>query len=666
MAAMVPPHSLDSFAPPPAVDHRAGTLSAHHARELAILLELSGGNAVLAGLAAGRTVAVALALDGDAPAADDASGRLDPPTPPSWRTLLAPAAAAEKPPSALDLRAAWSQLRIYQPDAPAVVSDAVLAQLGELWPLLGPAEYLLGTGGDTRLMLDPLTGLNAYGCSPRPRPWAVTFASSTASSISARGYGRAEEARLRLLHEAITHGPAAAAHAATERVRQSLAAHYGLPQGTRIALIPSGTDGELAALSVAALAEPGSEIVNVIAAADETGTGVPLAASAHHFAVVTARGVSITKGDAIAGFPRTTLVEVNVRDEAGALRPPADVDRDWLRAVEDALGRGARVLCHVMDQSKTGLVAPGPDAIARLCDKPRVDIVVDACQARLSAASVRRYIDRGHMVLVTGSKFFTGPPFAGALLLPPLMGARLDGDAALPEGLAAYFSCSEWPDAPAVRAALPVGSSVGLTLRWEAALGEMKAFEAVPLETVKSSLERFGAAVTRAMHANPDLVLHDAPPLARPDDSAEWDAIRTIFAFSVRAPARREANATGERPLLGPEDAAKVHAWLNSDLSSCLAGASDAERALGSRLFHVGQPIPMKSGGGKKIGAMRLSAGARLVSGEPSHAGLAHSTRIENELADALALLDKVSLILRHFEVIAAASPRPRFRGGAS
>ncbi len=69
-------------------------------------------------------------------------------------------------------------------------------RLHEVWGLLGTADELMETGGDIRLARDPKTALNGYGCSHRPRPWAITFASSTASSCSERGYIAADKARL--------------------------------------------------------------------------------------------------------------------------------------------------------------------------------------------------------------------------------------------------------------------------------------------------------------------------------------------------------------------------------------------------------------------------------------------------------------------------------------
>jgi hypothetical protein len=59
------------------------------------------------------------------------------------------------------------------------------ASLGELSL---PTECIIDAGGDSRLIIDRETGLNPYGIVPRPRPDAVHFSSSTASSISEYGF----------------------------------------------------------------------------------------------------------------------------------------------------------------------------------------------------------------------------------------------------------------------------------------------------------------------------------------------------------------------------------------------------------------------------------------------------------------------------------------------
>lgn len=71
-------------------------------------------------------------------------------------------------------------------------------------------------------------------------------------------------------------------------------------------------------------------------------------------------------------------------------------------------------------------------------------MVVDACQLRSEPESVQRYLSLGFPTLVTGSKFFCGPPFCGAVLLPPAALAEIEaGRESLPTGFDDYFTRHE-------------------------------------------------------------------------------------------------------------------------------------------------------------------------------------------------------------------------------
>ena len=123
--------------------------------------------------------------------------------------------------------------------------------------------------------------------------------------------------------------------------------------------------------------------------------------------------------------------------------------------------------------------APGFEAVQRLHERfgARLDVVVDACQMRVAPERVRACLEAGWMVLLTGSKFFGGPAFAGALLVPAGVAARAPELAPLPPGLAGYFTRPEWPGAwQRIAADLPERANLGLVLRWQAALWEMRAF----------------------------------------------------------------------------------------------------------------------------------------------------------------------------------------------
>ena len=497
-----------------------------------------------------------------------------------------------------------------------------------------PLADLLTAGGDSRLRVDPASGLNAYGCSPTPRPWAITFASTTATSISDYAFQAAEACRQRV--RAAPGDPTVAWQHESEAIKRAILEHYGLAGAdVAVVLTPSGTDGELCALAVHRIGRAATPTTNLLIAPEETGSGVGLAAGGRHFAEITAHGIPVAKGAPIDGLADgVTVASVAIRARDGAVRPVADVDADVERLAAHAVGAGRRVLLHILDLSKTGLLAPSAACVAAVRRRhgAAIDVLVDACQARLSGASVRAYLAAGCMVLITGSKFFTGPPFAGALLLPPAFAARLSGGVRLPAGLAAYAARVEFPTARA--GDLPIAVNHGVVLRWVAALAEMRAFAAVPPALCRHVLQTFGEQVGAAIARNRDLVLHPVPAPTRADDDDEWDALPTVFSFSVRAP---------DRGLLDLAALRRLYRGLNQDLSAALP-----HRALAARCCHIGQPVALGSADG--IGALRLAAGARLVSGVFADPALGPdpAARLEREIADACLALDKISLMLRH------------------
>jgi hypothetical protein len=313
----------------------------------------------------------------------------------------------------------------------------------------------------------------------------------------------------------------------------------------------------------------------------------------------------------------------------------------------------------VLDVSKRGRAAPSLKGVKAICDRygDSVDVVVDACQARLSSDAIRACVEAGWLVLVTGSKFFTGPPFSGALLVPPATVGRLERET-LPAGLRGYTSAAEWPDLAAA-APLREDANYGLALRWHAALGEMRAFAAVPPARRRAILEKFCASVRHMIEQSPDLLMLPVPPLDRPVSEDDWDAVPTIMSFGILSPPQGDQ----KRTLLDLDRARQVYQWLNADLTPVLPETAHGfERDVVVRRCHIGQPVPVAAEGGSVIGALRISAGARLVSGEPSHEGLGEEERVNREIASVHTIIAKISLILRHFEVLQAADPQPSFR----
>src|SRR5580692_2702304 len=106
--------------------------------------------------------------------------------------------------------------------------------------LFAPLDSLLITGGDSRLTLNPATGLNEYGCQSTPCPETLSFSSSTATSISERAYSRAQDAREVLMRSAIDAGIEAAFDERLEEMRDELRFFLGLkPAQADVVFSPS-------------------------------------------------------------------------------------------------------------------------------------------------------------------------------------------------------------------------------------------------------------------------------------------------------------------------------------------------------------------------------------------------------------------------------------------
>lgn len=480
-----------------------------------------------------------------------------------------------------------------QPDRSECRSDTDAA-----WPLASPLDRLLTEGGDERLAIEPRSGLNRYGCSPRPRPGVLAFASCTASSISAEAYEQSELCRRRLLRQACSGGGSVLQAIARETlaIRHELADWWGVGDIAEAILAASGTDAVLLLTGLLCGIEPATSI---LMSPSETGSGVPEAARGRHFAKLSADGGPANPGCLIDGFAPIGLAAVSLREPDGGLRDPAAVAHACEAAVLAACRGGGRAVLHAIDGSKTGLSAPGMSTLLDLRRRyaGQLEIVIDACQARLSPARLRRYLAAGLPVLITGSKFFGGPGFSGALLLPR---ARFPGLSLPPVGLAAYgLASSKELQATAC-------ANAGLVLRWRAALAEMVRFRrsAAGFGLV---VDRLSTAIRQQIAGDRDLLGIDAPEA--PGSAGDWSDRRTVFTFALREGGR----------LASVERLRVLHTMLNSDLSADLP---DADPALAGALCQVGQPVLLGSRDGQPYGGLRIAIGARHADAADHEAAL--------------------------------------------
>ena len=534
---------------------------------------------------------------------------------------------------------------------PELPIEQAIQLAAHYWPVALPTEFILTQQGDERLLIDPATGLNKYGCSPRPRPDAITFSSCTASSVSEFAYREAELLRQRLM-QTLPHGTLAAQYEREmETVRAALKELLGLDPRTAVILSSSGTDAELYPLVLLRPSDTHT-LINIVVAPDEVGGGTALAAAGRHFGKRTPLGAAVRQGDPIADLKAVEVISIPIRDGDGARLSEDELKERVSDAVRDAAQRADTVIVHLVDNSKTGVVAPPVDCAIALKTRfgDKVTVLVDACQFRLERTNLQRYLAHGFWVLITGSKFFTGPPLGGALLIPDF---RSSGHGApFARGFADYFTRGEVPRDLQGRAQnLSSAVNLGLLFRWTGALTEMRAFYTVPSERRTEILQTFRSQLVDSIRANADVRLLDCPVPHRWDDAdtSLWDALATIFSFAVRDP-RPDRSGTW-MPLA---ELKKIYYLLNRDCSSHLPeSAADGERQLAAQKCHIGQPVTIaRASQTGMTSALRIACGARLVYGITHDNGLGKTPaeRFQRELTDAQSVLKKVSLILKYWD----------------
>ncbi|MBI3783804.1 MAG: hypothetical protein HY270_10405 [Deltaproteobacteria bacterium] len=532
-------------------------------------------------------------------------------------------------------------------------TQAALQRATQYSALAAPTEYILTQQGDERLLLDPATGLNKYGCSPRPRPEAITFSSCTASSVSEFAYRAAELLRHRLMQTLPRTDLEVQHQLEIDELRATLADLLHLDPQTEVILSSSGTDAELYPLALLRSTDK-PRLINIVVAPDEVGGGTAHAAAGCHFGTRTPLGASVRQGQPITELDAVEVIRIPIRGSDGAALSDHDLKQSIRDATADAVQRADRVILHLVDNSKTGVIAPDFDFALALREAvgSKLTVLVDACQFRLERDNLRRYLAHGFWVLITGSKFFTGPPFGGALLIPNFNAAG--GGQPFPSGFANYFTRSEVPAGLRNRAgALSPVLNLGLLLRWTGAIAEMNAFYTVPSERRTEILQTFRRQLVDSIRNTPELRLLDCPVPARSADADEtlWDAQPTIFSFAVRGPRPEPADK-----MMSLSDLKTLYYLLNHDCAAQLpASATDAERQLAAQKCHIGQPVTIgRSARNGDTCALRMACGARLVYGITYDEGLGKTPaeRFQRELTDAQSVLKKIVLLLKYWDFL--------------
>jgi hypothetical protein len=330
---------------------------------------------------------------------------------------------------------------------------------------------------------------------------------------------------------------------------------------------------------------------------DEVGSGCLFAQQGRYFAPRTALGLTAETGSDIPGFPqeRIAIETVLVRNSDGGLRDLAERERVLAETIGRSIEAGERPLLHVVHRSKTGLIAPPPEVLEALTRRfgDGFDVIVDACQGRISCEMIHTYLDLGATVFVTGSKFIGGPPFSAFALVPKAIGDRMTAGAPAAEGLGAFFARGEMP------------------ARWTAMDAVSELAPDAPLRLLPGS----ETAGEEGLHPLDRTMLH-------------------TFEVTARHP--------GSGAGLDMDGARAVYAMLFTDLSDRFS--DPWERKIAAETCHVGQPVRcLRKADGQWAPTLRLSLSAPHIS---EVAGLDDEALLRRFRTDLDWICEKIRLVL--------------------
>ncbi|MEM9455017.1 MAG: hypothetical protein AAGF11_12620 [Myxococcota bacterium] len=514
-------------------------------------------------------------------------------------------------------------------------------------------ESLLVSGGDGRIWVHPQSGLNKYGCAPRLRD-AIAFGSCTASSPTELGLRGARRYLERLRIAARAGGQEAVdaeAEALLEESRAWLLHELRLePSRVRVAFCPSGTDAEFLALALAR-ASSSAPIVNIIAGPSEVGGGTIDAAAGRYFDPSVPAG-----GERVVGEPIDAELSASVRIRTialrtaeGVMREPEVMDAVAVRQVEEALADDARVMLHVVAHSKTGAHAPSLECVATLRERfgERITVMIDAAQGRLSRRGLNEAIAEGYLVEFTGSKFYGGLPFSGALFVPPELWPERTGITALSPGLSDFSCAPELPrDWIELRASLPAAPNLGLVLRWGAALAQIEAYYKTEADSRLAILRTWEAEVPKLLGASPHVSLFPVEPVLDPDIHRLLESKTTVFPFFVRR--------DPQGPPLAKAQLVRIFHWLNRDLTGLLPELDEPQKAVLARELHIGQPVLLTDNTDRERCVLRLALGGSLITRVASELRLGPTLAAREDWLRAQIQITrkKLELIVEHLDTL--------------
>jgi hypothetical protein len=270
-----------------------------------------------------------------------------------------------------------------------------------------------------------------------------------------------------------------------KKIKKEISSNFNnIPK--KIYLCPSGTDAEYLSLL-------GKEkkILNIVFGINEIGSSIRQTASGKIFSKKAPHG----------NFKKTNLkLDILKKKYIKNIFLPISENNLFTKEkernsykLEQIVGNNIKsydkIIIHLVYSSKSQKIYPNIKTIQKINRKyKQVKIVVDACQFRCENKTIIKFLTEGYDVIITGSKFYSGPPFCSAYLTNQEI-AKLDS-----KDINKIFNDYELVLKPKV--------SYGLSFRWFFALNEMALFNKIPTRDKLKIMLKLIKIINRCIRSN--------------------------------------------------------------------------------------------------------------------------------------------------------------------
>jgi hypothetical protein len=352
-----------------------------------------------------------------------------------------------------------------------------------------PSDILdiLVLGCDERVHINPETGRNKYHLNPVERDGLLQRGSCTANVLTPSGeevarefLGKYENLSYESLLESQSH-----------RLRELVQSEFRDPFDVFFA--PSGSDLVYYPIMFQRLLNPTRRLVNIVSCPQELGSGSLYASEGKFYGQCNQFGESTSKGDLVDPTRDVDVHYLGARADDGVILDRTQAFKNLVEENSDAAVVGSLVL-----GSKSGI----KDDLEIIDPSSDTMWVVDLCQFRVDHTLIHKLLERGVLVMLTGSKFFQSPPFCAAMLVPRGWCERLRSveDVSSVAPFAELFSAYDLPwYMTNLRSQLPRRENKGLRLRWEIALDEMESYSAWSFDETEEVINTWGAGVMKRL-----------------------------------------------------------------------------------------------------------------------------------------------------------------------